>query len=114
MKLTDYSFGSLTAGGVRYTSDLKVVEREVVPNWWRKEGHRLFPEDIADVLAAKPEVLVVGTGSPGNMRVPPETVEAIRGSGIKEVVLPTSQAVKRFNELVDEGKRVAGAFHLTC
>jgi hypothetical protein len=114
MKLSGYSFGSLTAGAVKYSNDIKVVAGEVVPDWWRKEGHALHPEDIADVFAAKVEVLVVGTGQPGRMRVLPRTSEMLRNSGIEEIVLPTAQAVKKFNELVEQGKRVAGAFHLTC
>lgn len=114
MKLSDYRFGSIVAGGAKYTNDLKVVAGEVVPDWWRREGHALHPEDIADVFAAKVEVLVVGTGQPGRMRVLPQTSEMLKNSGIEEITLPTAQAVKKFNELVDQGSRVAGAFHLTC
>lgn len=114
MKVENFSFGNLTFGGKRYTHDLKIVDREPVPDWWRREGHNLFPEDIADVLAAGPDYLVVGTGSPGRMRVSPETLDALKERGIEEIILPTAQAVEKFNELTDRGARVAGAFHLTC
>jgi hypothetical protein len=34
--------------------------------------------------------------------------------GIQLLALPTAQAVGVFNALRTQGKRVAGAFHLTC
>jgi len=33
---------------------------------------------------------------------------------VKVIAKPTSEAVKVFNKLVKEGKKVVGAFHLTC
>jgi len=53
-----------------YCRDLKVVGGRVLDNWWRKEGHRVDIEDVIAILAAKPEVLVVGMGYAGQMDVP--------------------------------------------
>ncbi len=56
--------------GPLFCKDLKVLGEEIVENWWRKEGHRVDPTDVTDILAASPEVLVVGTGYAGSMEVP--------------------------------------------
>jgi hypothetical protein len=57
---------------------------------------------------------VVGTGYSGLVKVLPEVEEALKERGIKLIAQSTREAYKTFNELLKAGKRVAGAFHLTC
>ncbi|QJA05806.1 hypothetical protein FVE67_02870 [Thermosulfurimonas marina] len=109
-----YRFGEMVVSGKTYRRDLKIIEGRVVPDWWRREGHLLAPEDLEDVWAARPEVLVVGTGASGVMRVDPRVKERAQALGITLEIYPTAKAAERFNQLFSEGRRVAGAFHLTC
>ncbi|HFC98539.1 MAG TPA: hypothetical protein ENJ40_08815 [Thermosulfurimonas dismutans] len=109
-----YRFGEMVIEGRAYRRDLKIIEGRVHPDWWRKEGHLLQPEDLEDVWAARPEILVVGTGASGVMRVDPRVKEKAASLGIELEAYPTSRAVERFNQLQAQGRRVAGAFHLTC
>jgi hypothetical protein len=109
-----YSFGSMTVMRKKYRNDLKIIGSQIVGDWWRREGHALYPEDIDDILYSAVEILVVGTGAYGSMKVTEEAAKAIGGRGIKLVAVPTKEAVSLFNNLHNEGKRVAGAFHLTC
>jgi hypothetical protein len=104
----------MTVQRTKYYQDLKIIQGDVKDNWWRKEGHRLNAADISDILSAKPDVLVIGTGYAGNMRVPVSLRTAIEGQDIKVIVEKTSEATKTFNRLFTQGKDVAGAFHLTC
>jgi len=102
--------------GKRYTSDLIVFPEKVLSRWWRREGHKICVEDLKEVLkqASLPEVLVVGTGYSGLVKILPEVEKALKEQGIKLIAQPTSEAYKTFNELLKAGKRVVGAFHLTC
>ncbi len=109
-----YTFGSMTIQGKRYDSDLKIVNNRVIPNWWRKEGHRLFYEDIVDIIEAQPEVLIIGTGASGLMQVDPELKNYFKQKGLSVIIRKTGEAVSEFNRFYSEGKKVAGAFHLTC
>jgi len=109
-----YGFGSMTVMGQKHRNDLKIIDREVVGNWWRKEGHAIYAEDIDDILYSTAEILVVGTGAYGGMKLTEEATRAIKGRGIELVAVPTKEAVTIFNTLHGQGKRVAGAFHLTC
>ncbi len=70
MKIDDYDFGRIVIDGKTYTSDVIVYPERLDTSWWRKEGHLLQPEDITEVLDAEPEVLIIGTGYSGCMRVP--------------------------------------------
>jgi len=112
--IEDYGFGRMTIDGVTYTADVLLYPDHVDASWWRLEGHRLQPEDLKDVFAAEPEVLVVGQGTPGLMRVPGATREAVAERGIVLVVAHTAEACVRYNEFLSQGKSVVGAFHLTC
>ena len=112
--IEDYGFGSMTVKGENHRNDLKIVDNEIVGNWWRREGHALYAEDIDDILYSPVDVLVVGTGAYGHMRVTDEAAKAIKGQGIALVAVPTKEAVTIFNTLHGQGKKVAGAFHLTC
>ncbi len=115
MKIDEYLPGShIRVGGRIYRQDLKIVQGEVRSDWWRARGHRLDAEDVEDILGARPQTLVIGTGYAGRMHVPETTRAAISGRGIQVVAEPTPRAVRTFNRLAEAGLAVAGAFHLTC
>ena len=109
-----YDFGTMAIMGRVHHNDLKIIGSHVIGDWWRRQGHVLCTEDIQDILDAPVETLVVGTGAYGAMEVPCEVVETVAKRGIELVSLPTKEAVAIFNDLHGQGKRVAGAFHLTC
>ncbi len=114
--IESYTFGSIVIEGKRYTSDVIVFPDKVMDGWWRKEGHRLAVEDIETVIKAqpKPEILVVGTGHSGLMKVPLEVQRTLEKKGIKLIAQPTQEAAQTFNRLLKHGKRVVAALHLTC
>jgi len=47
--------------GSPFCRDFKIVGEKIIANWWRTEGHRVDAADVADILAASPEVFIVGT-----------------------------------------------------
>jgi len=111
-----YDFGVMIINGKRYTSDLIVFPEKVFSGWWRREGHELCVEDLKEVFSHSPlpEVLVVGTGYSGLVKVLPEVEKALKERGIKLIAQSTREAYKTFNEFLRAGERVVGAFHLTC
>jgi len=112
--IDSYHFGAMTINGKTHRADLKIIGDQIIGDWWRLEGHALQEPDIADILVAPVEVLVVGTGDSGRMEVTRPAARAVERQGIQLLALPTAQAVGVFNALRTQGKRVAGAFHLTC
>ncbi len=116
--IESYSFGRLVFKGKLYTRDLIILSEgsflRVIDNWWRKEGHYLQVEDLEEVWKFKPEVLVIGTGASGVMRVAPDVLTKAKEFGIEVIFQLTSEAVRSFNSYLNQGKRLAGAFHLTC
>jgi len=112
--IDNYRFGQIEVRGKRYTDDIKIVIGQVISGWWRREGHVLHTSDIADILSTTPQILVVGMGEPGNMKVSEGLRKHLSGRGVILIEEPTSRAVETFNELFGSGRAVAGAFHLTC
>jgi hypothetical protein len=113
MKIDSYSFGRIVINGTTYTSDVIIYPGRVEASWWRTKGHLLQFADVAEALQAKPDVLVIGTGYSGVMRVPRETVDRIAGQGIEVKVERTAKAVEVYNAL-QGAKTVIAALHLTC
>lgn len=111
--IESYEFGRIVIEGKRYATDLMIYPDHVEDNWWREEGHSLSPVDLWAVVQAKPEVLVVGTGHSGLMRIPPETEKYLREHGIRLIAERTTEAVRIYNQLC-QSTRVVAALHLTC
>lgn len=114
MKINSYSFGKIVVDGTEYTADLIILPDRVYSSWWRKEGHSLCMEDLVEIFKDKIEIIVVGTGAYGRMKVPDEVIRELKQKGIETYIAETEKAVALFNKLTEEGKKVAGAFHLTC
>jgi len=114
MKIDQYAFGKIVIDGKTYTSDVILYPEKVDPSWWRKEGHRLQPEDLETVIRKKPDILIIGTGNVGAMTVPQETLDYLRSQGIDVRVARTGKAVDIFNGSQKENKKIIAALHLTC
>ncbi len=112
MHIDSYSFGRITINGRTYTSDVIVFEDRVLSPWWRKEGHLLQMEDLSEVMRQRPEVLIVGRGFSGIMRLAPGLEDELGRRGIKVLAAKTTEAVEAFNSRA--GKGVVAALHLTC
>ncbi len=114
MKIESYSFGRITVGGKTYTRDLILLPDRVLEDWWRNSGHDLQPDDLAEVAGAPIDVLVIGTGAQGAMRVGDRVRAWLDRSGPPWEAHPTEEACRRYNQLLEDGKRPAAALHLTC
>lgn len=113
MHIDHYSFGRITVDGKTFTSDVIIFPDRVDATWWRKEGHYLQKADLADIVAAEPQLLIVGTGAHGVMTVPEGTLRLLEAKGIETRVLKTADAAELFNRQ-PAYRRVIAALHLTC
>ncbi len=111
--IDSYQFGLIVVNGRKYTSDVIIFPDRVRNDWWRKKGHELCLEDIAEVITENPEVLIVGTGAYGLVIVLSEVEQALEAKGIKLITEATDKACTIYNQLCSS-QRVVAAFHLTC
>ena len=111
--IDSYRFGHIVVDGRAYSKDMIILPDRIIANWWRKEGHTLHPEDLEEVLAARPDLLVVGQGAHGRMRITAEASKSLELAEIALVAEPTEQACRTYSQLRGQ-QAVAAALHLTC
>lgn len=111
--ISAYSFGKMNINGTWYMHDLRINGETILPDWWRRSGHVCDIEDIKVLLVDTPDVLIIGQGTPGMMRVTQELRQYLLQLGITLIQQPTAKAVATFNDMYRQKNIVAG-FHLTC
>jgi hypothetical protein len=114
MKIRHYSFGKVIIDNKEYREDLIVFSDTTYSPWWRKEGHGLCMSDLEKIFNKNIDTLIIGTGAYGRMKVSENLINELRAKGIETYVMETDKAISLFNQLLEERKKVAGAFHLTC
>ena len=115
MHIDSYSFGSIRIDGVDYSDDVILMGGDVRSPWWREAGGHIYAlTDLEELMAAAPEVVVLGTGYFGRVKVLEETLTGFADVGSEVIVEKTGRAVETFNQLADAGRDVAAALHLTC
>jgi len=111
-------FGEITVEGRKYFHDIVIypsgkVERRKKEISKRKHGtsHKFDPEELREYLKEDFDVLIVGTGIYGALKLLPDAREIVRDK--KLIEKPTPEAIRLFNELRKD-KKVLGVFHITC
>ena len=113
--IESYSFGSIRIAGNTFHRDVILLGDDVLSPWFRQAGGHVFaPEDLEPVIRSAPEIVVLGTGAFGRVRVNDLTIAALREAGADVVVERTKQAVSEYNALLTAGRNTAAALHLTC
>jgi uncharacterized protein len=97
--------GQLRIGDETIT-DHVILFRDSVTAWSPESTDNLTEADLADLIAAEPEIIIFGTGwQPG---LPPrELVFALARKGIGFEVMDTPAACRTFNILISEDRDVA-------
>lgn len=113
-KVDSYDFGEIVIDGEYIDSDVVILRNRVIKNWRRLEGHRLRLQDVRDYLLEDAEVVVIGTGYYGAVRVDEEVVKEFEKRGRRALIARTAEAVAIYNDLVSRGSKVIAFLHLTC
>ena len=102
-------FGLLVYSAIPFPAVDLVIHANGVPSLRGSKVHFIALAEIEGLLKEGPDVLIIGTGYDNLVQVE-EEISAMPAV----VILPTPQAVRRYNELRDDGKRVAAIIHSTC
>jgi len=121
-KIDSYEFGKMVIDGEEYTKDLIVYGDTIIENWRREKGHVLISDDLQplwDLFGNKHfafDALVLGMGRDGILKLSPDWKEWVKFDlWVHQIdFLPTQDAVELYNKRLENGEKVAGAFHLTC
>jgi len=112
--IEDYGFGRIVIDGTKYTSDIIIYpDGHIQGSWRRIAGHRLCADDIMDLIASEPQIIIAGTGVYGLMRPDRDLAQILKEKGIQFQAIESKKAAKRYNEISAQ-MRAGACFHLTC
>uniref|UniRef100_A0A7V4E2J1 Uncharacterized protein n=1 Tax=candidate division WOR-3 bacterium TaxID=2052148 RepID=A0A7V4E2J1_UNCW3 len=114
MKIEKTGFGWIVIDGKRYETDVLILADNTILNRYENftgNNHEFSIEEAKKLLNPKPEVIVVGTGQGGILKVKEETIDFLKKEKVKLIALPTPKAIEIFNKLKE---KKAALFHLTC
>jgi len=117
-KIDSFNFGFIVVDGKQYIHDVVILpdgtvkERQASKS--RLGSHTISWRDVVGIVNERPEVIIIGTGTSALARLSEDVGINLRRANLNFLVLPSPQAVVRFNELTGEGKRVAALMHITC
>jgi len=117
--ITHFEWGSYTIEGQVHGAGEGVgkdilLSAQGVSAWHEREGHSLKPRMIRRALEMQPEVLIIGNGVNGALKVGKKAHKAAEEAGVRLVVLKTPDACREYNRLFREGKKVVLLAHGTC
>jgi hypothetical protein len=104
-------FGLLVYSAIPFPAVDLVIHTNGWPAIRGSKAHYVGFAEIEGLLKEGPDVLIIGTGYDDMVQVDEELLVM---SAVQVLPLPTPQAVRHYNELRGEGKRVAAIIHSTC
>jgi polyphosphate kinase 2 (PPK2 family) len=108
-----FEFGTIVIEGQPFGSDVIIFPDGTVEQWQHKDEHVLRPRDVDRIISAGPEVVIIGLGTVGNLKVRPKAEKRLQEAGIEVMVYRTNKAIETYKEL--RGQRgVAAILHVTC
>ncbi len=118
MRINDTKFGNITINGKTYEHDVVIRLTGDVVKRKKKLSKKLYgtshlvsKDEAKFVFEKGTELLVLGSGQEGNMRLSPEAEAYLAKHGCEIVIQPTPEALRVFNDA--RGKKI-GLFHVTC
>ncbi|MGR4876421.1 Mth938-like domain-containing protein [Pseudoxanthomonas sp. LARHCG66] len=117
-ELPDYAFTLRSADGQSarvndrtLSASFILSPQQLVEDWPVRDSASLAPDDLAPLLALKPEVVLLGTGE--RQVFPPAAVmAACLSQGVGLEVMTNAAAARTFNVLASESRKVVAGFLL--
>lgn len=112
VKFDNAYFGSVIIDGKKYEYDVVVSwDGEILE---RAKAHTFSKAELLDILQKEPEVIVVGTGQSGLVKIDKDAEIEAKIQGVELVAKTTQQAIEEFNKLVKIKKKAVAVIHVTC
>jgi uncharacterized protein len=103
-----YRPGTLQINDKTLTHSVIITPNQLIEDWAPQSTAELTPESLQPILALKPTVLLIGTGS-AHVLLSPAIYGELINQGIGVEVMDTSAACRTYNALSAEDREVAAA-----
>jgi len=112
VRITKVKFGEITIDKKVYYSDMTV--------WWdgkveyREKSHEFGMDEFLRLLEREPEIIIIGTGIEGIVKVPEEVDQEAENKGVEIFKDTSPKAAEMFNGFIADSKRAVVVLHSTC
>lgn len=117
-KILNFSWGNMEIEGFGEGKDFKLYPGGARIWDWSETGTEhspgIQPGDIEELIERGCEIIILSKGVYSSLGIMESTKTLLEERNIEYHILDTKKAVKLYNELVGEGKRIGGLFHSTC
>ena len=91
VKINSFRFGSLTINNKTYDTDMVVSwDGELIS---RESSHTISKEEMMDMLVKGPEVILVGTGTAGCLKIGKDIEDLAHRHPLPVVVAPSARSL---------------------
>jgi len=118
MRIEHSEFGNITIDGKTYDHDVIISLSGDVRKQKKKlskelygTSHIISKAEAESVFEKGSNLLIVGSGQEGNVRLSPEAEAYLAKKECQVLLLPTQEAIKSFNKA--QGHKIA-LMHVTC
>ena len=117
-KIDSFNFGFIVVDEKQYAHDVIILPDGTVKERSSGKGrlgsHTISRSEIETLIKDIPDVVLIGTGFQGMARLAHDAEFLKMEPGLDIVVEPSPQVVKKFNQHVEDGEKVAALIHVTC
>jgi hypothetical protein len=114
IKVSSAGFGSIIINNRKYNQDVIISYRGLIEEIKLRNKHMISQREFNFLLVEEPEIIVIGRGYEGCLQVFPGASRLAEMKGAKIINLLTPNAIKTFNQLYENGKKVVAYIHPTC
>lgn len=112
-------FGEIVVDGEKYGQVLIIGDAVFERNEEKLQElfgttHQIGDWEIEALLKENPEIVIIGTGQEGVLKVEKDFLEQMEKAGIEVITAATPKAMGIYNEKAEEDKRVNALIHTTC
>jgi hypothetical protein len=117
-KIDGFNFGFIMIDEKQYDHDILIMPdgtvKERTPGKGRLGSHTISRAEMEALIHTQPDIILVGTGVQGMARLAHDAEHYSVVPEYNITVLPSPEIVKKFNQHIENGEKVAALIHITC
>jgi hypothetical protein len=117
-RIESFNFGSIVVDEKQYSYDILILPDGTVRERHSVRGrlghHSITRSEIESLAKGQPDIILIGTGIDGMARLAKDAEFYLQEPDLNLTLLPSGQIVKKYNQYIEDGEKVAALIHVTC
>jgi hypothetical protein len=118
VKINSFNFGFIVVDEKQYSHDVIILSDGTVldrhPGKGRLGSHTITKSEVDALIKEQVDVVLIGSGVDGMARLAHDAENILLNPELNITMLPSPQIVKKYNQHIENGDKVAALIHVTC